>query len=600
MAESLYDKHGTSDEFNDPYCDICYEAKDINVRPDGYCHECYQCLCKDCLVVHTRLLPAKDHIIRTGPDMPKSQEDKPPRFEHCPVHQPRWKDQYCNEHKGLLCSLCVPVNHKDCHVESVECAAKNIPSSEVDLLNNTVSDFKTQLSSAESRIQKDVSDLREQKNKILKEILEIYKKTVSKIIKVFQDIDSDLESKYQCQSSALLCDQKNIKDATLSLESTLDDISVLKGRIIDTKVFLKIQGILKNIDKCKIDVATLNQTTTRRVLNFVPDKTMNNFFSSFTLGTISLEESNHDVIISVPEIIFPSSPTKLSQNIAAGNQPSGNIKPISEIKAQKHTEYNIKLLDDKNDCWITGLSITLDGRRLLADGWNSKIKMFSRDMKIISSLSLPGQPWDIAITGDRKAVVSVVGKSKLFIIKISDKKMSIRRTVKLSFRVYGIETYEDRLVVTTTDPSPHSVKLIDHRGKVYWSTSTDHQGQLFSVPDYVTCSVDGRSSTVIVTDLSNDTLTLLNSDTGDVISKHKFGRKRPHGITTDTVGNIFVCYRGTWEVAVLSRDFSEKKILLTQRDGISTNPQAIVYDAEDHRLLVSYWSRDVVDCFQLL
>ena len=419
---------------------------------------------------------------------------------------------------------------------------------------------------------------------------------MSKINKLFQDIKSDLESKYECQSSALICEQKNIKDVTLSLESTLDDITVLKGGIIDTKVFLKIREILKNIDKCKMDVSTLNQTTTRRMLNFVPDKTMINVLSSsYTMGTISLKDSNRDVTISVPEIMFPSSSTILSQASAAGYQPSRNTKLVSEIKAYKHTEYNIELRDDKSEFGygITGLSITPDGRRLLADFNNIKIKMFSRDMKIISSLTLPGQPWNIAVTGDREAVVSVVG-SKLFILDVSHKQMSIRRTVELSFGVRGIVTHKDKLVVTSLDPSP-SVKLIDHSGQVYWSTSTDQQGQqLFSVPQYVTCYDDGRSSTVIVTDFNDNTLTLLNSDTGDVIRRYQVEGKGPTGVTTDTAGNVFVCYWRTYEVAVLSRDFSEEKILLTQRDGISGYPQAIVYDAEDHLLLVScvnavYW-----------
>ena len=327
---------------------------------------------------------------------------------------------------------------------------------------------------------------------------------MSKINKLFQDIKSDLESKYKCQTLGLECDQKNIKDATLSLKSILDDINVLKGRIIDSKAFLKIQDILKNIDKCKTDVSRLNQTTTRRMLNFVPDKTLNNVLStSFTLGTISLEESNRDVTISIPGIMFPSFSTKLSQATAAGYRPSGNTKPISEIKAQKHTEYNIELRDDKDDCYITGLSITPDGRRLLADWRNSKIKMFSRDMKIISSLSLPDAPWDIAVSGDREAVVSV--GSKLFIVDVSDKQISIRRTVELFFEVHGIVTHKDKLVVTSRDPSPTSVKLVDPNGIVYWSTSTDQQGQqLFSWPEYVTCYDDESSSTVIVTDLGKN------------------------------------------------------------------------------------------------
>ena len=163
-------------------------------------------------------------------------------------------------------------------------------------------------------------------------------------------------------------------------------------------------------------------------------------------------------------------------------------------------------------------------------------------MKIITSLSLPAAPRGIAVTGDREAVVSVPDESQLYILVVSDQQLSVRRTVKLSFSVVGIATCRDRLVVTSLRPSP-SVKLIDQRGKVYWSTSTDQQGQqLFSEPYYVSCYDDGRSSTVIVTDSSNHTLTLLNSDTGDVISRHQVEGKGPRGVTTDTAGNIFVCY----------------------------------------------------------
>ena len=194
-----------------------------------------------------------------------------------------------------------------------------------------------------------------------------------------------------------------------------------------------------------MDVSTLNKTTTRRMLNFIPNKTMNVLSSSLTIGKISLEESNRDVTISVPEIVFPSFPTKLSEATAAGYQLSGNTNPISKIKARKHTEYKIKLRNDKSGCWITGLSITLDGRRLLADCNHRKIKMFSRDMKIISSLPMPDQPRDIAVIGDMEAVVSVRDESKLFILDVSDKQMSIRRSVELCFEVRGIVTYKDIL-----------------------------------------------------------------------------------------------------------------------------------------------------------
>ena len=53
---------------------------------------------------------------------------------------------------------------------------------------------------------------------------------------------------------------------------------------------------------------------------------------------------------------------------------------VRDIKAEKCAEYDITQRDE-DFFWITGLSITPDGRRVLADYYNSKIKLFSRDMK---------------------------------------------------------------------------------------------------------------------------------------------------------------------------------------------------------------------------
>ena len=72
-------------------------------------------------------------------------------------------------------------------------------------------------------------------------------------------------------------------------------------------------------------------------------------------------------------------------------------------------------------------------------------------------------------------------------------------------------------------------------------------------------------------------LTLLDSNTGDVISRHQVeGKKWPGGVTTDSADNVYVCYLRTREVAVLTRDLSEEKILLTV--PLSNPPPAIVYN----------------------
>ena len=614
MAESLDGQHAASDEYRrslqgsrmseslsmacdyyyDPFCEICAKAKKRNVKHEGFCIDCVQFLCKDCLNVHRNLQAARGHVIQRGDDMPKSMTDKPPKFDYCDVHQRIRKDQFCGTHKVLLCSQCVPLQHKGCPVESVDNACKGVPSSEIDALYDKVSDFKTNLSSVAAQIDLSSTELGKQRVDLLKDAQDMKDKGIAKIEKLFQEMTSEIKSTYKARTFDLEQCKNKLSDIIKNLEETLDEINKMKATTVDTKQFLAIQDILKDVERCKSDAEKQRPSSMNVNMLLIPDKRMKEFLStSFKMGSISLDTSQPLVAISVPEISFPMS--------------------LSQIKVQKLASYNVKLGADKSDCYISGMAITNDGRRLLADCDNNKIKMFSRDMKSLfsrdmkslCSLSLSTKPRDIAVTGDREAVVSGWGESetKLLVLDISDRKMSIKGTVELPFEVLGIAPYQDKLLVTTlSTPSPRSVALIDQTGTVYWSTDTDQQGQpLFTWPWYMTCYDDGGSAAVIVADYGNNTLTVLNADTGDVITRRQVKGKGPRGVTTDTTGNIYVCYYSTGEVAVLSKDLSQENVLLSKRNGLS-GPRAIVYNAVDHQLLVSNdpsYSRNTVDCFKL-
>ena len=201
---------------------------------------------------------------------------------------------------------------------------------------------------------------------------------------------------------------------------------------------------------------------------------------------------------------------------------------------------------------------------------------------------------------DEKAVVTT-DKQSLVTLDISGSQLSIKTITQLPYDVLGISRYNNKLVVTSPDSNPPSVKLIARTGKVYWSVSSDQQGRpLFICPWYVSSPWDGRSSTVIVTDQGSDTLTLLKGESGEVITRRQLkGRKEPICVTTDSAGYIYVCYWRTSEVAVLSGDLSEEMILLSRQDGLSGHPRAITYDHTTHQLAISYLFPYIVDCFQL-
>ena len=260
---------------------------------------------------------------------------------------------------------------------------------------------------------------------------------------------------------------------------------------------------------------------------------------------------------------------------------------LTQLKGRKLRSYNVKLSDDREDCHITGIAITNDGRRLLVDYRNNKVKLFSQDMKLLSSLSLSHSPWNIAVLNDQEAVVTTDEKS-LVLVNISGRHMSINTNITVSYDVYQISKYGEKLAVTCLiidDPIPASVKLIDKTGRVYWSAPSDDHTS-FSGDMFVTSDIE--RNTVTVTDHWNFTLTVVNGDTGDVIKIRSEEDKWPKGVTTGPSGNIYVCYHESREVAVLTGDLAEERILLSQQDGLGHHPLAISYDKSCGQLITSY------------
>ena len=601
MADS-FNPDAVCDEWHDQYCDLCYEADDLNVKAASFCDDCIQFMCNKCYTIHERLNAARGHVVKTGTAMPRSQADKPPRFSFCDEHPKHLKNQFCSVHKQLVCSLCSPLYHKNCSTGSVEDVSKSISSSETNDLYDIVSDMKSNLESSLTAVESNIDDLNGKKTIMHKQAQELYDKMVSKAKKWFGDAQSEIDTHYQSQLSVLKQNHTRINNAVSRIESSLRQIDILRSKPIDAKLFLRIQDILSDMKQYQDD---FKAPICNVQLSFVPSKQIQEFLSSsYTLGSVKLDKSKCE--ITIPEILYPVSSTKQSRAgpankvvAAAGKRESARHSvALTQLKGRKLRSYNVRLPDDEEKCWITGMAITNDGRRLLVDRNNDKVKLFSRDMKLLSFLSLSDSPRGIAVISDKEAVVTTGNKS-LKLLGISGSKMSINDTTRVPCGVDGISKYGEKLAVTSFSPS---VKLIDKTGRVYWSVSTDAQRQsLFSKPWYVTSDIE--RNIITVTDWGNNTLTVLNGDTGDVIKRRSVKDKFPTGVTTGPSGNIYVCYFDTREVAELTGDLAEERILLSQQDGLGDSPWSIVYDKSCGQLITSYgWcssDRNSVDVFDL-
>ena len=616
MADSLYERYGTSDDYYDPYCDLCFKSKGLNVKAWGYCKECYQFLCTDCNIFHGNLQAARGHTVLRGEDMPQSQEGKPPRFEDCEVHPKHVKNQFCFEHQILLCSSCSSANHKSCSVASVDDACQNIQPAEIDTLLDKMNDLRKGFEKISSSLDDNMKSLIQEKEIMVNEAKELYQKIISKADKLLRELIDEMDLNYKRYLSALSENQKRIQKAISKLNTSLNDIAQEKGKCIDVKVFLRMHDALRDNDMFKNDIEDFNKNLCNVSLSFAASDVIQDFLSSSgAMGDVCGTESPLNPSIGTPDIRFPVSPplsptvnpqpsppqakgqTETSSTATrAGGSEQTAMTAVTQPRKLGTYQINIECQEDK--CWITGIAVAKDGKILLAYFHHWKVKLFSKKMKFLFSQSLSNIAWNVEMTGDQEAVVSTYDP-KLIFLHISDNKLAIKREVQVPFYIHGVTRYKDYLIVTCLHAAPPTVKLLDMTGKVIWSLSTGDTGQpLFKYSLYVSSFPDGKSSSVIATDNGNHTLTLLNGDTGEVITTRQLERKFPKGVATDIAGNVYVCYSGTDEVAVLSADLSREKILLSGQQGLRSNPQAIAFHEMSRQLVISYYEDSGIDIYQ--
>lgn len=531
-----------------------------------------------------------NHIIRRGARMPSCQNERPVKYQGCNSHVGNVRDRFCLDHSVMVCSQCIQGNHTGCRTEKISDICNDLHSEDIFNLKEALSLVSDNLVSAKSTLCSSFKEVEEKRDAFIKNVQERCDTVISKT----QERCSELKAKVNKISNSNLSNleeqMQTILDTSFWFDKTITSIDKKLIDKIEPNLFLRIQEIIGKLEKCKSSLAIL-QLEKKLVIPFLISKEASAFISrDCQLVQVKEELLPLPILHSIPDIHFPKSQTDTAS--------ISKKQDISKITASKSGTLDTRLKEDTAACDIYGIDITNNGTLFLTDFNNKKLKVFSPEKEIPSTIPLPASPRDVSIANGKTAVVSA-DDDNLYFINIPElDSLPNPKPVPLGFHAGGVQGHENNLIVTRFKDQT-SVKMIDLEGNDIWSISADCNGEaLFKNPFRLVKTSENDKASVIVTDCGKHSLILLDANSGQLIRTISVEGKNPHGLTVDNAGNLYVCYFRSYEIGVWSSDLQHSRILLSKND-LQGQPRLICYNGASNTLYISYGNKDKLDSFQL-
>ena len=135
-----------------------------------------------------------------------------------------------------------------------------------------------------------------------------------------------------------------------------------------------------------------------------------------------------------------------------------------------------------------------DGRQIIADNSNNKLKLYASNNQFISELVLPDMPWSVVLLSEVLLVVSLPNSNSLQYITIATG-LAVSETKMVDYQPLAMVKYGDDTLATVNDRI-WKVAVIDNHGTVMRTIYQDN-GSLFKMPYDICLSVDQKTVYVV-------------------------------------------------------------------------------------------------------
>ncbi|XP_062590651.1 uncharacterized protein LOC134252241 [Saccostrea cucullata] len=563
-------------------CEPCDRQHKKGVKADMWCKHCKVCLCRNCLSFHNAMFP--DH----GPvSITKVTREPTTLWEGQNMQCTRHKENlnlFCNDHQVLACPTCVAVEHRRClRVMTSEDYAKELKSTEE--LDRVVQQYSECLQSLDDIVQENLR----QSTHITNRKQEI----VSKIKECRRQINSHLDD---IQNNFLDKLNETHREEVDKIDNQVREIKILQSAVENSK---------------KMVEATITYGGDSQLLSTILKAKSNSL--DYKQKAIETSEKTEDVDFSfkmdkqvrdLPTVIQEFGEIKIVRAKRGIPKSISSMKPMFGRKAKEIHRFFVRLPSDNIDCVITSGLYLPDGRLIVCDFHNRCVKMFRDTGVFITKLLLQSEPFGICKVDNATVAVTQPNVREITTIAIADDQMNEVNSIVLGKVCYGIEKFNDELLVLLPMEKPlPCLNIIELDGTVNDTIKKDSAGRAMFEHRPFHITVNKYTNEIYVTQkttAARDKRGLILREDFDVKSEiHHKDIRWARGVDIDFEGNVYICGQTSSNVVQFTPDCSQSRAILTTSGGIQ-HPAAIGFNHNKFFLTdVGDDNRNVLKIFEL-
>ncbi|XP_045172484.2 E3 ubiquitin-protein ligase TRIM71-like [Mercenaria mercenaria] len=552
-------------------CDPCMRRGETTLAA-WWCRECSEYQCNVCKTVHSGFKIFKNHDVIAVKEIAKNPDMAVPNFEPCEVHKEK-VTHFCRDHRVSCCGKCMVTTHRKCeHTATVEEQFATLKGKDgLPHLIEVLADYEdTANDLIESRrtIMEDLEARRQSIVDKVKTIREGFEEDLRKLeVKLLEDFD-----KFHA------AEMKKLRNLTEECENLGKQISNAFKLVETVKHSGSESHMISLIEKvsheCQSYEAELreNKSKLQHVdYDFHVDHVIENVLKTAkNLGNVNIKRTKQKAQMMISENQFSSRRT------------------VKEVKRLR-----VWIAGDRGRCGIVGGVYFNDGRLLLADCDNFKVKLITDSGRVLNKLVLKSKPSDFAAIDDQTFAVSYPSASGIQFIHLNGNNIKEGNYIDTN-RIYHSLSYSDNCLYLLSNSG---ISVCDKEGReTNFLKFKEHGVPSSNAPCYIKACPSG----LVVSDPDKHTVNLFSLD-GRLLQSYKASDlKQPLGVDLDSSGNIFVCCKHSSNVHQLNEDGQRVKVILADKDGIE-NPMAIRFQKFTDKFFLSeakISSRDFIRIFE--